>query len=195
MPDLGTVLANDEVSEGLSIRGGHVVYQKKMKQWCLRISAYADRLLSGLNTIDWPSSLKEQQRNWIGKSHGFTINFRCLNSKIEIPVFTTRADTIFGVTFLVLSPDHNIIEEIVIKFFNNVKEYIELSRKKSEREKIANINDVSGVFTGAFAINPITSEKIPIWISDYVLSGYGSGAIMAVPGMMREILDLQLNLS
>ena len=182
-PDLGTVLANDEVSEGLSIRGGHVVYQKKMKQWCLRISAYADRLLSGLNTIDWPSSLKEQQRNWIGKSHGFTINFRCLNSKIEIPVFTTRADTIFGVTFLVLSPDHNIIEEIVeSKFFNNVKEYIELSRKKSEREKIANINDVSGVFTGAFAINPITSEKIPIWISDYVLSGYGSGAIMAVPG-------------
>ena len=182
-PDLGTVLANDEVSEGLSIRGGYTVYQKKMKQWCLRISVYSERLLSGLNTLDWTHSLKEQQKNWIGKSHGLTVNFPCTNTEMEISVFTTRADTIFGVTFLVLSPDHNIIDEIVkTRYLNKVKDYIEQSRKKSERDKIANINEISGVFTGSFALNPITKEKIPIWISDYVLSGYGSGAIMAVPG-------------
>ena len=152
--------------------------------------------MSGLNTIDWPSSLKEQQRNWIGKSHGFTINFRCLNSKIEIPVFTTRADTIFGVTFLVLSPDHNIIEEIVeSKFFNNVKEYIELSRKKSEREKIANINDVSGVFTGAFAINPFLVKKFQFGYQITFCRDMEAEQLWLSLSMMREILDLQLNLS
>jgi len=182
-PELGTVLANDEVSDGLSIRGGHPVYQKKMKQWCLRISAYSDRLLSDLEGLDWPTSLKEQQKNWIGKSYGLIINFKCSEKNINIPVFTTRPDTIFGVTFLVLSPEHSAIENIITSAHKEqVEKYIKLSRKKSEREKISNIHNVSGVFSGTYAINPINNQKIPIWISDYVLSGYGSGAIMAVPG-------------
>jgi len=182
-PELGTVLANDEVSEGLSVRGGHPVYQKKMKQWCLRISVYSDRLLSSLESLEWPSSLKEQQKNWIGKSQGLVINFKCAHKKLSIAVFTTRPDTIFGVTFLVLSPEHNQIQNIIhSEKKEKLKQYIDLSRKKSEREKIANVHEISGLFSGAYAINPINNEKIPIWISDYVLAGYGSGAIMAVPG-------------
>ena len=180
-PELGTVLANDEVNEGVSIRGGYPVYQKKMMQWCLRISTYSNRLLNGLESLDWPNSLKEQQKNWIGKSRGLIIHFMG-PKKINIPVFSTRPDTIFGATFIVLSPENTIVGKITHpEKKEDVEMYIKLSRGKSEREKIANINNVSGVFSGAYAINPINNKKIPIWISDYVLSNYGSGAIMAVP--------------
>ena len=188
-PELGTVLANDEVKDGFSVRGGHLVEQKKMKQWSLRITAYADRLLNDVELLDWPNSLKEQQKNWIGKSHGLIINFQCCNN-ISIPVFTTRPDTIFGVTFLVLSTEHGEINNLInTEYKKDVTQYIESSRGKSEREKITNINEVSGVFSGAYAINPINNNKIPIWISDYVLSSYGSGAIMAVPG--HDIRDFK----
>ena len=179
--ELGTVLANDEVKEGLSIRGGHPVEQKKMKQWSLRITAYANRLLSGLNKIDWPNSIKEQQKNWIGKSSGVNILFDT-EQKNKISVFTTRPETIFGVSFLVLSPEHELIETICTQVQKEkIKKYQFECSQKSELDRISNIDSVSGEFTGSYAIHPFSQEKIPIWISDYVLTNYGSGAIMAVP--------------
>ena len=178
---LGTVLANDEVKDGVSVRGGHVVEQKRMKQWALRITAYSDRLLNDLNKIDWPSSLKEQQKNWIGKSSGLNIFFKTDNN-LSVSVFTTRPETIFGVSFLVLSPEHRLVQKLCTKQQENkIKKYQLACSKKSELDRIANINTISGEFTGSYATHPFSDEKIPIWISDYVLSNYGSGAIMAVP--------------
>jgi len=180
-PALGTVLANDEVSEGVSIRGGHPVEQKVMRQWCLRISAYAERLLEGLNKIDWTESLKETQRNWFGKSEGAELNFRVKDSDMQFTVFTTRADTVFGVTFMVLAPESELVEKLTTEDRKvEVDNYIKATKKRTERERIAD-RKVSGVFSGSFAINPFTNEAIPVWISDYVLAGYGTGAIMAVP--------------
>lgn len=178
---LGTVLANDEVSEGLSVRGGHPVEQRKMKQWCLRISAYADRLLSGLEGLNWTESLKETQRNWIGKSEGAEIKFHIADSDAVITVFTTRADTLFGVSFMVLAPESEYVSVITSsEYREEVEAYLDATKKKTERERISD-RRVTGVFTGGYAIHPITKQPIPIWISDYVLSGYGTGAIMAVP--------------
>lgn len=180
-PKLGTVLANDEVSEGLSIRGGYPVEQKLMYQWCLRVSAYAQRLLDGLETIDWTDSLKETQRNWIGRSEGAEMKFRIADSDVELEIFTTRADTVFGVTFMVLAPESVYVDMITTPDQKEaVKAYIDNVKHKTERERIIE-KTVSGVFTGAYAINPLTGEKIPVWVSDYVLAGYGTGAIMAVP--------------
>jgi leucyl-tRNA synthetase len=179
-PQLGTVLANDEVSEGLSIRGGYPVEQKKMRQWCLRVSAYAPRLLEGLEKVEWSDSLKETQRNWIGRSEGALIHFRTTGD-ITFDIFTTRADTIFGVTFMVLAPESELVEQLTTPEQRHaVKQYIDKTGKKTERERIAD-RSVSGVFSGAYAIHPFTGEHLPIWISDYVLAGYGTGAIMAVP--------------
>ncbi len=179
-PQLGTVLANDEVSEGLSIRGGYPVEQKKMRQWCLRVSAYAPRLLEGLEKVEWSDSLKETQRNWIGRSEGAVIHFRTTGD-ITFDIFTTRADTIFGVTFMVLAPESELVEQLTTPEQRHaVKQYIDQTGKKTERERIAD-RSVSGVFSGAYAIHPFTGEHLPIWISDYVLAGYGTGAIMAVP--------------
>ncbi len=179
-PQLGTVLANDEVSEGLSIRGGYPVEQKKMRQWCLRVSAYAPRLLEGLEKVEWSDSLKETQRNWIGRSEGAVIHFRTTGD-ITFDIFTTRADTIFGVTFMVLAPESELVEQLTTPEQRPaVKQYIGQTGKKTERERIAD-RSVSGVFSGAYAIHPFTGEHLPIWISDYVLAGYGTGAIMAVP--------------
>ena len=181
-PDLGTVLANDEVKEGLSERGGYPVIQKSMMQWSIRISAYSQRLLDGLETVDFPNSLKEQQINWIGKSEGALIKFNIYKSNRNIDVFTTRPDTIFGVSFLTLAPELDVINDIVSKEQKEtVKSYIINTSKKSERERQANQGTPTGVFTGAHAIHPLTGENIPIWISEYVLSGYGTGAVMAVP--------------
>jgi len=179
-PQLGTVLANDEVSEGLSIRGGYPVVQKKMRQWCLRVSAYAQRLLDGLDTIDWTDSLKETQRNWIGRSEGAVMHFDTTQG-ISFDIFTTRADTIFGVTFMVLAPESELVEQLTTAAqYQAVKEYIEKTKKKTERERLAD-KSVTGVFSGSYATHPFTGEPLPIWISDYVLAGYGTGAIMAVP--------------
>ncbi|MDR0428962.1 MAG: leucine--tRNA ligase [Tannerellaceae bacterium] len=179
---LGTVLANDEVINGLSERGGYPVEQKMMRQWCLRVSAYAQRLLDGLNTIDWTESLKETQRNWIGRSEGAELKFKVKDSAVEFTVFTTRADTIFGVTFMVLAPESELVDTLTTHEQRpEVEKYLETTKKKTERERIAD-KKVTGVFTGSYAINPITNEAIPVWISDYVLAGYGTGAIMAVPG-------------
>lgn len=179
-PQLGTVLANDEVSEGVSIRGGYPVEQKKMRQWCLRVSAYAQRLLDGLETIEWTDSLKDTQRNWIGRSEGAVIRFNTSNGS-SFDIFTTRADTIFGVTFMVLAPESELVGQLTTDEYREaVQAYIEKTKKKTERERIAD-KSVSGVFSGAYAIHPFTGEKLPIWISDYVLAGYGTGAIMAVP--------------
>ncbi len=179
-PQLGTVLANDEVSEGVSIRGGYPVEQKKMRQWCLRVSAYAQRLLDGLETIEWTDSLKDTQRNWIGRSEGAVIHFNTTKG-ITFDIFTTRADTIFGVTFMVLAPESELVDQLTTDEYREaVQAYIEKTKKKTERERIAD-KSVSGVFSGAYAIHPFTGEKLPIWISDYVLAGYGTGAIMAVP--------------
>ncbi|MBP9017808.1 MAG: leucine--tRNA ligase, partial [Paludibacteraceae bacterium] len=180
-PALGTVLANDEVSEGVSIRGGYPVEQRIMRQWCLRVSAYAQRLLDGLETIDWTDSLKETQRNWIGRSEGAEIRFSIKGRKETLEVFTTRADTIFGVTFMVLAPESELVKicttpEQAIE----VEKYLDNTKKRTERERLAD-RRVTGVFSGSYAIHPITGEEIPIWISDYVLAGYGTGAIMAVP--------------
>lgn len=181
-PELGTVLANDEVVNGVSERGGHPVVQKKMKQWSLRVSAYAERLLQGLEQIDWPESLKEIQRNWIGKSVGGDVIFSVKDSDVKIEIFTTRPDTIYGCTFMVLAPESELVDQIVIPSHKEeVDQYIEETKKKSERERIAEVKTVSGVFTGAYAVHPFTKEDIQIWISDYVLAGYGTGAIMAVP--------------
>lgn len=181
-PNLGTVLANDEVKDGLSVRGGHPVEQKKMKQWQLRITAYADRLLEGLDTIDWPEAVKEMQRNWIGKSAGAEILFNIANSDLSLEIFTTRPDTIFGVSFMVLAPEHMHVPAITTaQQKNEVEQYLIQSKKKTERERLTEVKKMSGVFTGSYCIHPWTKEKIPLWISDYVLAGYGTGAIMAVP--------------
>ena len=180
-PQLGTVLANDEVVDGVSERGGYPVVQKKMKQWCLRVSAYAQRLLDGLETIDWTDSLKETQRNWIGRSEGTEMEFYVKDSEKHFTIFTTRADTIFGVTFMVLAPESELVAELTTPEQSEaVKAYIERTKKRTERERMVD-RSVSGVFTGSYAVNPLTGENIPIWVSDYVLSGYGTGAIMAVP--------------
>ncbi len=180
-PKLGTVLANDEVSEGLSVRGGYPVEQRLMRQWCLRVSAYAQRLLDGLATVEWTESLKETQKNWIGRSEGAEMQFKVKDSDIEFTIFTTRADTVFGVTFMVLAPESDYVVQVTTPEQKEVVEsYILQTKKKTERERIAD-RRVSGVFSGAYAINPLTNEAIPIWISDYVLAGYGTGAIMAVP--------------
>ena len=179
-PKLGTVLANDEVSEGLSIRGGYPVEQKLMYQWCLRVSAYAQRLLDGLDTIDWTDSLKETQRNWIGRSEGAEMRFKIADSDIELEIFTTRADTVFGVTFMVLAPESAYVDMITTPDRKEaVKAYLDEVKHKTERERMIEKN-VTGVFTGAYAVNPLTGKKIPVWVSDYVLAGYGTGAIMAV---------------
>ena len=180
-PQVGTVLANDEVSEGVSVRGGYPVEQKVMRQWCLRVSAYAQRLLDGLSTIDWTDSLKETQKNWIGRSEGAEMKFKVVNSDIEFTIFTTRADTIFGVTFMVLAPESEYVKQVTTPDQQKaVEEYLESIKHRTERERLMD-KSVSGVFSGAYAINPLNNEKIPIWISDYVLAGYGTGAIMAVP--------------
>ena len=183
-PDLGTVLANDEVSNGLSIRGGHNVIQKSMLQWSLRITAYADRLLEGLNDLDWSDSIKETQKNWIGKSEGAYVKFDISEFEGEsLEVFTTRPDTIFGVSFIVIAPEHPILGKITAKSEKNeVTQYQQESMKRTERERQTNVKMTSGVFTGSYAKHPISEKKLPIWTSDYVLMGYGTGAIMGVPG-------------
>ena len=198
-PELGTVLANDEVVNGLSVRGGYPVERKLMRQWSLRITAYAQRLVDGLEQVDWTDSLKEIQRNWIGRSEGAALWFPLAGSKPTPPeeilmgqintkeetsfeIFTTRPDTIFGVTFMVLCPEHEMIDQITTPEQRAaVEEYVTWAKNRSERERQAEVKKVSGVFTGAYAINPLTGEHIPIWVSDYVLAGYGTGAIMAVP--------------
>ena len=178
---LGTVLANDEVVDGVSVRGGYPVVQKKMKQWCLRVSAYAQRLLDGLDTIDWTDSIKETQRNWIGRSEGTEVEFSVKGSDKKFTIFTTRADTMFGVTFMVLAPESDLALELTTAEQKaKVEEYIDTTKRRTERERIAD-RKVTGVFTGSYAINPFTGDEIPIWVSDYVLAGYGTGAIMAVP--------------
>ena len=181
-PALGTVLANDEIVNGVSERGGHTVVRKKMTQWSMRISAYAERLLQGLDGIDWSESIKETQRNWIGKSVGATVSFAVQNSDFKIPVFTTRPDTIFGVSFMTLAPEHELVDQITtLEQEAEVKAYREATSKRSERERMADVKTISGVFTGAYAEHPFSKEPIPIWIGDYVLAGYGTGAVMAVP--------------
>lgn len=180
---LGTVLSNDEVKDGVSERGGYPVERIKMLQWSMRISAYAERLLAGLDTIDWPEPLKEMQRNWIGKSKGAQLEFNIQDSAFKIEVFTTRIDTIFGATFLVLAPEHELVGKITTEAQRNeVNAYVDVAKNRSERERMSEVKRVSGAFTGAYAINPFNNERIPIWISDYVLAGYGTGAVMAVPG-------------
>lgn len=179
--ELGTVLANDEVSEGVSIRGGHPVEQRKMKQWCLRVSAYAERLLSSLETLEWTDALKETQRNWIGRSEGAEVDFEVEGTHTRFTVFTTRPDTIYGVSFMVLAPESDLVREITTPEQKAaVEEYLAATKRKTERERIAD-RRITGVFSGAYARNPLTGAVIPIWISDYVLAGYGTGAIMAVP--------------
>ncbi len=180
-PQLGTVLANDEVSEGVSVRGGYPVEQKLMNQWCLRVSAYAPRLLEGLDTIQWSDSLKETQRNWIGRSEGAEMRFPVDGKDIELEIFTTRADTIFGVTFMVLAPESAYVPQLTTAEQKDaVEKYLNEVKHKTERERQIE-KKVSGVFTGSYAVNPLTGKKIPVWVSDYVLAGYGTGAIMAVP--------------
>ena len=181
-PELGTVLANDEIVNGVSERGGYPVIRKKMKQWSMRISAYAERLLQGLDTIDWTESLKESQRNWIGKSQGASVSFNIDGHDGIIEVFTTRPDTIFGVSFMTLAPEHSLVKQITTQEQKAaVEAYIDQASKRSERDRMADVKNISGVFTGAYAIHPLTKSKVPIWIGDYVLAGYGTGAVMAVP--------------
>ena len=180
--ELGTVLANDEVVDGLSVRGGYPVVRKSMKQWLLRITAYADRLLNDLETVNWSESVKDVQRNWIGKSMGASVHFGVEGTDIDLEVFTTRADTLFGTTFMVLAPEHELVPTITTEAQRaEVEAYITRTKNRSERERMAEVRKVSGAFTGAYGINPITGAKLPIWIADYVLMGYGTGAIMAVP--------------
>ena len=180
-PKLGTVLANDEVVEGVSVRGGYPVVQKKMRQWCLRVSAYAQRLLDGLDHIQWTDSLKETQRNWIGRSEGAEVKFKVKDSDVEFIIFTTRADTMYGVTFMVLAPESEFVAKVTTDAQKaEVEAYLDRTKKRTERDRIAD-RSVTGVFTGSYAINPFTGEAVPIWVSDYVLAGYGTGAIMAVP--------------
>ena len=183
-PALGTVLANDEVKEGYSVRGGHPVEQKKMTQWQLRVSAYAGRLLEDLEELDWTDSLKDMQRNWIGKSQGAEMVFKVSNGSQEydMTIFTTRADTVFGVTFMVLAPESEWVEKLTTAGQKQaVEEYLAMAKKKTERERMTETRKVTGVFSGSYAVNPLTGDKVPVWISEYVLAGYGTGAIMAVP--------------
>jgi len=181
-PELGTVLANDEIVNGVSERGGFPVVRKKMTQWSMRISAYAQRLLDDLSGIDWPQPLKDSQTNWIGRSKGALVKFKIQDSNKNIDVFTTRPDTIFGVSFMTLAPEHELVQEIITAAQKEaVTAYIEKSAKRSERERMADVKTISGVFTGAYAIHPLSGEKIPVWIGDYVLAGYGTGAVMSVP--------------
>src|SRR4051812_43669614 len=207
-PGLGTVLANDEVKEGYSERGGFPVEQKKMMQWSMRISAYAERLLQGLNTIDWPEPVKEMQRNWIGKSVGASVKFAIENHEFGvldsdpatpnsqlpaqnfIEVFTTRVDTIFGVSFIVLAPEHELVKVLTTEAqHQDIDNYIAQTKKKSELDRMADTKTVSGAFTGSYVVNPVNGERVPIWIADYVLAGYGTGAVMGVPsGDQRDWL-------
>ncbi|MBQ2133210.1 MAG: leucine--tRNA ligase, partial [Bacteroidales bacterium] len=189
-PALGTVLANDEVKEGLSVRGGHPVEQKKMKQWQLRVSAYAERLLADMEELEWTDALKEMQKNWIGKSQGAEMIFKVANNnpvegeaaEYDMTIFTTRADTVFGVTFMVLAPESEWVAKLTTKEQKEaVEAYLLEAKKKTERERIAETRKVTGVFTGSYAVNPFTGEQVPVWVSEYVLAGYGTGAIMAVP--------------
>ena len=183
-PALGTVLANDEVKEGYSVRGGHPVEQKKMTQWQLRVSAYAGRLLDDLDGLDWTDSLKDMQRNWIGKSQGAEMNFKVSNGteEYDMTIFTTRADTVFGVTFMVLAPESEWVEKLTTPEQKEaVEEYLAMAKKKTERERMMEARKVTGVFSGSYAVNPLTGDKVPVWIGEYVLAGYGTGAIMAVP--------------
>ncbi|MEK6480700.1 class I tRNA ligase family protein [Catalinimonas sp. 4WD22] len=181
-PELGTVLANDEVKDGFSERGGYPVERRKMRQWMMRITAYADRLLSGLDTIDWSDSLKEMQRNWIGKSFGCELDFKVKDSDIVLTAFTTRSDTIYGVTYVTLAPEHELIAQLTTHDRKaEVEAYVEIAKNRSERDRMADVKTVSGVFTGSYVINPINGEEIPLWVADYVLAGYGTGVVMAVP--------------
>ena len=181
-PELGTVLANDEIVNGVSERGGYPVIRKKMKQWSMRITAYAQRLLDGLDTIDWPQPLKDSQTNWIGRSKGASVTFHVKDYDANIEVFTTRPDTIFGVSFMTLAPEHDLVTKITTASQKEaVDAYVEATSKRSERERMADVKTISGVFTGAYAEHPFTGKQIPIWIGDYVLAGYGTGAVMAVP--------------
>ncbi len=181
-PKLGTVLANEEVKDGVSERGGYPVERKLMRQWCLRITAYAERLLSDLEGIDWTESIKEAQRNWIGKSEGSSINFNIAGSKEVIEVFTTRPDTVFGVSFLTIAPEHELVQKIcAAEQKSAMDEYITYATNRSERDRMSDVKKITGVFTGAYAVHPFTSANIPIWVGDYVLAGYGTGAVMAVP--------------
>ena len=187
-PELGTVLANDEIKDGLSERGGHPVEQKKMMQWSMRITAYAQRLIDGLESLDWTDAIKEQQRNWIGRSEGASVRFEvesevlAADEKLEIEVFTTRPDTIFGVSYMTLAPEHEYVSRITTDEFKvAVKQYVDQTKKRSERDRMSDVKTVSGQFTGAYVKNPFTGAKVPVWIGDYVLASYGTGAVMAVP--------------
>ncbi|MFM7311555.1 MAG: class I tRNA ligase family protein, partial [Flavobacteriales bacterium] len=181
-PALGTVLANDEIKDGVSERGGHPVEQKKMRQWSMRISAYSERLLAGLEDVDWNDSIKEIQRNWIGRSEGASVFFQVDGHNARIEVFTTRPDTIYGVSFMTLAPEHELVNVITTHEFREaVEHYIAQTKLKTERDRQSDVKNSTGQFTGAFAIHPLTGDKIPIWIGDYVLAGYGTGAVMAVP--------------
>ena len=189
-PALGTVLANDEVKDGLSERGGHPVQQKRMRQWSMRITAYSERLLTGLDTIDWSDSIKEVQRNWIGKSQGASVWFDVQDHSEKIEVFTTRPDTIFGVSFMVLAPEHPLVNQITTADqLEGVRAYQAAANAKSERDRQSNVKEISGQFTGAYALHPFSGEQVPVWIADYVLAGYGTGAVMAVPAGDQRDFD------
>ena len=192
-PKLGTVLANDEVVNGVSERGGYPVERKKMRQWSMRISAYAERLLNDLESLDWSEPLKEMQRNWIGRSHGAQVSFALEGYDARVEVFTTRPDTLFGVTFMTLAPEHELVTEITTDAQRaEVDAYVEAAARRSERDRMTDVKTISGVFTGAYAIHPLTQERVPVWIGDYVLAGYGTGAVMAVPaGDQRDYLFAQ----
>lgn len=182
-PALGTVLANDEVKDGVSERGGHPVERKRMPQWSMRITAYAQRLIDGLDTLDWSDSIKEAQRNWIGRSEGALVRFKLKDAAGDIEVFTTRPDTLFGVTFVTLAPEHELVELITpTERREEVMAYVTMAKNRSERDRMADVKKVSGVFTGAYCIHPFTGKEVPVWVGDYVLGGYGTGAVMAVPG-------------
>lgn len=189
-PELGTVLSNDEVKDGFSERGGHPVIKKTMPQWSMRITAYADRLIEGLDTVDWPEPIKDMQRNWIGKSHGAEVAFQIENSDKKITVFTTRIDTIYGVTFMVLAPESEIVKELTTpEQKEKIEAYVAMAKNKSERERMSDVKTISGEFTGSYVINPFSGEKVPVWIADYVLAGYGTGAVMAVPSGDQRDFD------
>ncbi|HYC29135.1 MAG TPA: class I tRNA ligase family protein, partial [Chitinophagaceae bacterium] len=181
-PALGTVLANDEVKEGVSERGGHPVEKKKMRQWFLRITAYAQRLLNSLDDLEWSDSMKEMQRNWIGRSTGASVIFEVKDHPYSIEVFTTRVDTLYGVTFLVLAPEHELVKELTTNDYQaDVEKYLRYCNSRSEIERQADVKHVTGQFIGAYVLHPMTGEQVPIFIADYVLAGYGTGAVMAVP--------------
>ena len=181
-PELGTVLANDEVKDGFSERGGYPVERKKMRQWMMRITAYADRLAGNLEQLNWSESMKDMQTNWIGKSYGCELDFKVVNKDITLTCFTTRPDTIFGVTYMVLAPEHELIDELTTSTQKaEVDAYVQKAINRSERERMSEVKTVSGVFTGSYVTNPFTKEQVPLWVADYVLAGYGTGVVMAVP--------------